>query len=108
MDLGTACVQLWIGSAEQPGERCYENGNNNNSFILSLDNTLSTPPIRLRDITTVNSDQVIGWLNFHYFICTSNIICWKPDPPPCSPDREVLSLNVMCNIMHYFGKVIVI
>ena len=49
MDLGTGCVQLWIGSTESPGEQCYENGNNINSFILSIDNILSTSPISQRD-----------------------------------------------------------
>ena len=47
MDLGTGCVQLWIGSTEQQGEQCYEYGNNNNSFIL--DDILSTHPVSKRD-----------------------------------------------------------
>ena len=55
-------MQLRIGSTEQPGEQCYENGNNNNnnSFILSLDNILSTPQSVNKIITTVNSGAVIG------------------------------------------------
>ena len=70
MDLGTGCVQLWIGFTEQPWGHCNENGNNNNSFIMSLDNILSVNEI----ITTVNSGAVIGRLNFHNFICTGNIV----------------------------------
>ena len=32
------------------------------------------------NITTVNSGPLIGWLNFHTFICTGNIVmCWEPD-----------------------------
>ena len=111
MDLGTGCVQPWIGFTEQPGEQCYENGKNSNSFILSLDNILSTPPVSQQDHPNCKF-WCSNWLtkvNFHNFICSCNIvICCEPDPHLPSPDREVLSLNVMSNIMHYFGKVIVI
>ena len=49
----------------------------------------SSQPIKL---SYKNFRPLIGWINFHTFICTDNIgLCWKPDTP--APDREVPSLR---------------
>ena len=42
--------EVSFDEVSRTGEKCYENGNNNdNSFILSLDNILSTPPVSQQD-----------------------------------------------------------
>ena len=55
MGLGTRCVQLWIGSTEQPGEQCYENG-----LFCLLITYCQHPQSVNKIITTVNSGPVIG------------------------------------------------
>ena len=53
------CVQRWIGFPEQPGQQCYENGNNNSSFCLLITYCQHLQSVN-EIITTVNSGPVIG------------------------------------------------